>query len=132
MVIQRKHSYAVVSSLLSFAFPPFPVPLTDEYMNALCFEEDEDGLTEEHKKEIEDGRFSGELCDGAVKARWVDGWVGGGFDGRVSSRRGTLILYLSFRRIDLGTLSGTGKALGPFPPLDHHETAVSLSGRTEL
>ncbi|CBJ26655.1 conserved unknown protein [Ectocarpus siliculosus] len=53
-------------------------PLTEEFMNVVTVggdgDEDEEeaegtgGLTDEQKKILEDGKFSGELCGGAVKA----------------------------------------------------------------
>ncbi|CAM9123067.1 unnamed protein product [Ectocarpus sp. 12 AP-2014] len=53
-------------------------PLTEEFMNVVTVggdgDEDEEeaegagGLTDEQKKFLEDGKFSGELCGGAVKA----------------------------------------------------------------
>eukprot|EP00903_Cladosiphon_okamuranus_P011447 g10784.t1 len=46
-------------------------PLTDEYMAVVGFEEDEmvDGeLTSEQERQLEEAKFSGELCGGAVKA----------------------------------------------------------------
>lgn len=60
------------SSLLFMAC--CPGPLTDEYMTVVGFDEEEmvDGeLTSEQEKELEEGKFSGELCGGAVKARCV-------------------------------------------------------------
>lgn len=54
-------------------------PLTEEFMNVVTVGGDDDdddeeaegagGITDEQKKFLEDGKFSGELCGGAVKSR---------------------------------------------------------------